>query len=87
LTRHLKGLYERVARRLGVDPSYVIGVAHGEFYSEPVEEALEDELSRLLERVNNRHGLAQKASSKKSYKDQEYKRRAERNRKKRMVSI
>jgi hypothetical protein len=66
LSRPLKGLYGRVARRLGVHPSYVSGVARGEFYSKGVEDALLQELSNLVERVNKRNRLGQKASSKRA---------------------
>ncbi len=41
-----RGLYVRVAKRLGVDPSYVSRVARGERYSRQVENALHHEIRR-----------------------------------------
>ena len=43
----LCGIYSRVARRLGVDRSFVSRVARGERRSEPVENALVGEYERL----------------------------------------
>ncbi len=42
-----RGLYSRVARRLGVDRSYVSRVARGERRSKKVEAALRAELQRI----------------------------------------
>jgi transcriptional regulator with XRE-family HTH domain len=42
-----RGLYSRVARRLGVDRSYVSRVARGERRSKQVEQALQAELKRI----------------------------------------
>ena len=42
-----RGLYARVARRLGVDRSYVSRVARGERQSRRVERALQAELKRI----------------------------------------
>ncbi len=42
-----RGLYSRVARRLGVDRSYVSRVARGERRSQRVENALRAELKRI----------------------------------------
>lgn len=50
LSPQLRGLYERVARQLGVDASYVSQVARGESQSALVENALKRELTRILER-------------------------------------
>jgi len=47
LSVQLIGLYSRVARKLGVDPSYVSQVARGESRSALVEDALRDELIRI----------------------------------------
>ena len=47
LVESLCGLYSRVARRLGVDRSYVSRVARGERSSEQVEDALVAEYKRL----------------------------------------
>jgi hypothetical protein len=41
------GIYARVARDLGVDPSYVSRVAHGGRHSDHVERALISELNRI----------------------------------------
>jgi hypothetical protein len=46
----LRGLYGRVARQLGVDPSYVSQVARGERQSALVEDALRRELTEIMER-------------------------------------
>jgi hypothetical protein len=50
LSPQLRGLYERVARQLGVDASYVSQVARGESQSALVENALRQELTQILER-------------------------------------
>lgn len=42
-----RGLYSRVARRLGVDRSYVSRVARGERRSRRVEDALRAEVKRI----------------------------------------
>ncbi len=47
LIETLCGSYSRVARKLGVDRSFVSRVARGERRSEPVEEALATEYERL----------------------------------------
>lgn len=49
LKRHRlhQGLHARVARKLGVDASYVSRVAHGERTSERILKALVDELRRI----------------------------------------
>ena len=44
-----RGLYNRVARETGVDPSYVSRIARGERRNPQVEEALLKELKRLHE--------------------------------------
>jgi hypothetical protein len=46
-----RGLYVRVASRLGVDPSYVNRVARGERKSEAVEAALDHETHKIIGRV------------------------------------
>lgn len=43
-----RGIYKRVARKLGCDPSYVSRVARGERTSESVSHALQAELSHAL---------------------------------------
>lgn len=42
-----RGIYSRVARQLGIDPSYVSRVARGERRSIKVEEALIKEIKRI----------------------------------------
>jgi transcriptional regulator with XRE-family HTH domain len=42
-----RGLYSRVAQKLGVDRSYVSRVARGERRSQEVEAALQAELKRI----------------------------------------
>ncbi len=49
LSPQLRGLYGRVARQLGVDPSYVSQVARGESQSALVEDALRSELIKIVE--------------------------------------
>lgn len=44
---HYRGLYSRVARRLGIDRSYVSRVASGERESEKVKAALLKEIQRI----------------------------------------
>ena len=44
----MRGLYRRVADRLGVDPSYVSRVARGERKSPKIEATLNREISKLL---------------------------------------
>ena len=48
-----RGVYNRVAKRLGVDPSYVSRVARGERKSAVVEKALADEVRMIREHLNN----------------------------------
>src|SRR3954469_4938920 len=43
----LSGLYSRVARQLGVHPSYVSRVARGERRSDKIYRAIADELARV----------------------------------------
>ncbi len=68
-----RGLYVRIARKLGVDPSYVSRVARGDRRSEEVESAL----GRALEEINQQlsrgastgqNGLARNATSAKRLK-------------------
>jgi transcriptional regulator with XRE-family HTH domain len=42
-----RGLYSRVAKKLGVDRSYVSRVARGERASKEIEEALQQEVKRI----------------------------------------
>ena len=48
LASRLRGLYGRVARKLGVNPSYVSRVARGERHSRSVSNALRRELNRII---------------------------------------
>jgi hypothetical protein len=48
-----RGIYNRVAKRLGVDPSYVSRVARGERKSMVVERALAEEVRLIREHLNN----------------------------------
>jgi DNA-binding transcriptional regulator YdaS (Cro superfamily) len=48
-----RGVYNRVAKRLGVDPSYVSRVARGERKSAAVEKALADEVRAIREHLND----------------------------------
>ncbi len=52
--RLYRGLYSRVARNLGVDPSYVSRVARGERRSKSIESALSAEVRRLEKRLQPR---------------------------------
>jgi len=48
LTSLIRGMYGRVARKLGVDPSYVSRVARGERRSKEIEALLNLEVSKVL---------------------------------------
>jgi hypothetical protein len=43
-----RGLYDRIAKELDVDPSYVSRVARGERKSKVIETALRKEMDRIL---------------------------------------
>jgi DNA-binding transcriptional regulator YdaS (Cro superfamily) len=47
-----RGIYNRVAKRLGVDPSYVSRVARGERKSAAVETALAEEVRMIRDHLN-----------------------------------
>ncbi len=49
-----RGLYARVARDLGLDPSYVSRTARGERRSETIEMAIRREMDKVL--ASARHG-------------------------------
>jgi hypothetical protein len=51
-----RGLYHRVARRLGVDPSYVSRVARRERRSKIIEKELRRELSKILKNIGQGAG-------------------------------
>ena len=63
LTSRLRGIYERVARRLHLDPSYVSRVARGERRSEAVKAALRERNAKSLGRKADRRAEGQKLSS------------------------
>jgi len=48
LASHFRGLYNRVADAVNVDPSYVSRVARGERKSQIVEEALKKEIQKIF---------------------------------------
>ena len=48
-----RGIYNRVAKRLGVDPSYVSRVARGERKSAVVKKALAEEVRVIRDHLNN----------------------------------
>src|SRR5579864_6823842 len=50
-----RGFYGRVARQLGLDPSYVSRVARGERQSETIEAALEREMKRIIRLAASNH--------------------------------
>jgi len=60
-----RGLYQRVAAKLGVDPSYVSRVARGERKSAAVLAALQEEMELIREHLNRelRDGRAQDSGS------------------------
>src|SRR5947207_15668844 len=47
-----RGLYVRIAKKLGVDPSYVSPVARGERFYDPVESALRQEVHQLTRKLD-----------------------------------
>ena len=55
LASRFRGLYHRVAQKLGVDASYVSRVARGERFSEEISAALEAEVRSLLGLRPNRN--------------------------------
>jgi transcriptional regulator with XRE-family HTH domain len=56
----MRGIYRRVAERLGVDPSYVSRVARGERKSRKIEAALNREVSKVLTIATQRAKVAKK---------------------------
>lgn len=51
-----RGMYNRIARKLRVDPSYVSRVARGERKSDEVQAALDREIKKLLRHADG-HGI------------------------------
>jgi hypothetical protein len=58
-----RGLYNRVAQKLGCDPSYVSRVARGERTSKTISEALRAEIEQTWAKVGFANGSARKAES------------------------
>lgn len=58
-----RGLYVRIARKLGVDPSYVSRVARGDRHSKQVEQALRQELKAINSRLGRHSTSAGRRSS------------------------
>src|SRR5271168_2021163 len=54
-----RGLYQRVAGKLGVDPSYVSRVARGERKSAVVVAALQEEMEVIRQHLNQQNGQLQ----------------------------
>jgi hypothetical protein len=63
-----RGVYNRVAVRLGVDPSYVSRVARGERKSALVKKALAEEVRVIREHLNNHENNHLLGSQKKKSK-------------------
>jgi transcriptional regulator with XRE-family HTH domain len=53
LASRMRGLYRRVADRLGVDPSYVSRVARGERRSSKIEVFLDHEVQKILTSISS----------------------------------
>ena len=66
LTSRLRGLYRRVANRLGVHPSYVSRIARGERRSKIVESALRREIRIALLRAGKLRKSKRKPSNRKT---------------------
>jgi len=56
----IRGLYGRVARKLGVDPSYVSRVARSERQSEAVDAELRRQLAEIVKYLKKRHNERRK---------------------------
>jgi hypothetical protein len=61
-----RGLYGRVARKLGVDPSYVSRVARGERKSKVVLSALNEEVRNVLAELRRAKPATSRAADKRS---------------------
>lgn len=59
-------MYGRVARKLGVDPSYVSRVARGERQSEAVDAALRRSLSDIVHHADKQRGTKARAATRKT---------------------
>ena len=63
-----RGLYVRIAKRLGVDPSYVSRVARGERFSAPVEDALRQEVHHISKKLGGKLPATEDKSVHRGYK-------------------
>src|SRR2546430_8691108 len=54
-----RGLYVRIAKKLGVDPSYVSRVSRGELFTDPVETALRQEVHQITKKLGGRSPVAE----------------------------
>lgn len=61
-----RGIYNRVAQKVGCDPSYVSRVARGERTSEAISEALREEIQRAWARINVARPENHKAAKRKA---------------------
>jgi hypothetical protein len=57
LASAMRGLYRRVANKLGVDPSYVSRVARGERRSAKIAAELNREISKILSSMKKRQRI------------------------------
>jgi transcriptional regulator with XRE-family HTH domain len=57
-------MYQRVARKLNLDPSYVSRIARGERRSESVDRALRLEIRRILQLIAKRKRTGRKPDKK-----------------------
>jgi len=55
-----RGLYARVARKLGVDVSYISRIARGERRSEVGEKAINQEYRKVLAAIRNTESMPKK---------------------------
>ena len=63
-----RGLYVRIAKKLGVDPSYVSRVARGERFSDPVESALRQEVHQISRKLGGRLPVPEDKPAHRGYK-------------------
>ena len=63
-----RGLYVRIAKKLGVDPSYVSRVARGERFSGPVENALRQEVHHISKKLGAKLPVAEDKPVHRGYK-------------------
>ncbi len=83
----LKGLYEKVARQLHLDPYYVSRVARGEHPSKLVEDALRRELKKIKARVEKGRRVRLSATRKKSAAKKRKKKQAPKNKSFRLLAF